>query len=361
MSTLATRSTGSSIPADDVLGDILKEIAVPIDVLKEAKSRRNLVLEIAMKHEAARAWFFSGSIAHGTENSPLGDADCGLKVNRRFEALRSFGPDAPEGKGPEEVIVMFAEFILPRLRIRYPQAEVNLDGNRAIKFEFNEQVEFDDWGPVDPVVELVVGLERRDGPGIWIPNRRERGWDPADPEYHTSLMTKKDPRDLRVHRAHLVRLGKRAVKRDDVVEGRVQVMCSWNLSALALDLVDGIRPISEGLLAFLRGGATEIAVHLTEDPAVAVEDPIELPLGVTNEMASARLHEMADSVAAALRASSRGGARAHLEELFGPEVEAIRAREHSGLLRASRNADGVALAGALGLPEGQKMTRSDGG
>jgi hypothetical protein len=48
VSTLATRSTGSSIPADLVLGDILKEIAVPNDVLEEAKRRRNVVLQIAM-------------------------------------------------------------------------------------------------------------------------------------------------------------------------------------------------------------------------------------------------------------------------------------------------------------------------
>lgn len=122
MSTFATRAHGSSAPADDVLGEILREIAVPVNVLKEAKDRRNLVLQIAMKHEAARAWFYSGSIAHGTENSPLGDADCGLKVNRRFEAFRIFGPDAPEGRGPEEFVVMFADFILPRLRATYPQA-----------------------------------------------------------------------------------------------------------------------------------------------------------------------------------------------------------------------------------------------
>lgn len=360
MSTFATRSPGSSTPADDVLDDILKEIAVPVNVLKEAKDRRNLVLQIAMKHEAARACFYSGSIAHGTENSPLGDADCGLKVNRRFEAFRIFGPDAPEDKGPEEFVVMFAEFVLPRLRATYPQAEVNLDGNRAIKFEFNERVEFDDWGPVDPFVELIVGLERRDGPGIWIPNRREEAWDPADPEHHTYLMTEKDPKALRVHRAVLVRLGKRAVKRDATLHGRIQLMCSWNLSALALDLVDDTQSITAGLLAFLRGGATEIAVGLTEDPADAVEEPIKLPQGVTNEMAAARLHEMADTVEAALRASSRGGARAHLEELFGAEIQAIRAREDSRMRSASRKADPAALAGALGLPEAQKVTRSHG-
>lgn len=353
--------SGSPTPADHVLGDILKEIAVPRDVLEEARKRRDLVLGIAMRHQAARAGFNSGSITHGTENSPLGDADCGLKVDRRFEAFRVFGPDAPETRGPQEFIRMFSEFVLPALRKSYPRAEVNLDGNRAIKFEFNEPVEFDSWGPVDPFVELIVGLERRDGPGIWIPNRRENGWNPADPEYHTYLMVGKDPEVLRVPRAHLIRLCKRAVKRDDVVEGRTQVMFSWNLSALALDLIRESQPPTEGLLAFLRGASGEIADGLTEDPAEAVEDPLKLPEGVSNEMASARLHEMGDIVDAALHASSRGGARAHLEQLFGPEIEAIREREASGLRKASKGANGAALSGALGLPGIQKSTRSHGG
>ncbi len=360
MSQLATQSTGSSIPADDVLRDILKHIAVPIEVLREAKGRRNLVLEIAMKHDAARASFYSGSIAHGTENSPLGDADCGLKVDRRFDAFRVFGPDAPEGRGPEDFIVMFAEFVLPHLRTKYPEAEVNLEGNRAIKFELNEPIEFGEWGAVDPFVELIVGLERRDGPGIWIPNRREDGWDPADPEHHTFLMTERDPRSLRVHRAHLIRLGKRAVKRDKEVEGRLQVMCSWNLSALGLELVDQRRSITEGLLAYLRGSAISIGASLTEDPAEAVEDPITLPDGVTKEHASARLFEMADIVEEAMHAVSTGGARGHLERLFGPEIATIRARESSHLKSALAAGDGGALAGALGLPDAQKVTRSHG-
>lgn len=360
MSQLATRSTGSSIPADDVLGDILKQIAVPIEVLQESKTRRDLVLKIAMEHEAGRAWFNSGSIAHGTENSPLGDADCGIKVNRLFEAFRVFGPDSPDGKGPEAFIQMFAEFILPRLQAKYPRAEVNLEGNRAIKFDCNQRVEFDEWGPVDPFVELIVGLERRMAPGIWIPNRRENGWDPADPERHTYLMTKKDPKPLRVSRAQQIRLGKRAVKRDAVVEGRIQVMHSWNLSALGLELIQETGSITEAFASFLRGAAEEIALGLTEDPAEAVEEPIALPDGVMNEMVSARLHEMADVVYAALEASSRGGARAHLEELFGPEIEAIRAKEGSGLRDAFRTGDSAALGGAISLPDRQKVTRSDG-
>lgn len=349
MSTFTPRSKASSAPADKVLGDILHQIAVPMKVLQEARSRRDQVLSIAMKHDAARARFNSGSIAHGTENSPLGDADCGIKVDRRFEAFRIFGPDSPENKGPEPFIEMFSEFILPRLRTKYANAYVNLEGNRAIKFEFNEPVEIGDWGPVDPFVELIVGLERRDAPGIWIPNRRQASWDAADPEYHTYLMTEKDRRSLRVHRAHLIRLAKRAVKRDGIVEGRRQIMCSWNLTALALELVTEELPLAEALTAFFQGAAQAIANGLTEDPAEAVKEPIALPDGVTNHMAATRLNGMAEIVYAALSADSRGGARAHLEALFGPEIEQIRAGEASSLRKAIR--DPAALASALSLTD----------
>lgn len=315
-----------------------------------------------MQHAAARDRYVSGSVAHGTQNKPLEDTDCGLKIDRRYEEFRAFGPDAPGGgKGPEEFIRMFAAFIEPRLRARgYPRAEVNLDGNRAIKFEFNERVDIDDWGPVDPYVDLIVGLARADGRGLWIPNRRRNGWDPADPEHHTWLMTKRDGRSPRVHRAQLLRLAKRAVKRDVVVDGRVKVMCSWNLSALALELVEEPAPLAEGLAALFAGASSEIGIGLTEDPSPVIDEPIELPEGVTLDMASRRLEEMANVVEAALAARSIAGARAELEALYGEEIEAIRSRESDGLRTAYGKRDGAALGAALGLPGAQKVTRSHG-
>src|SRR5215469_4208238 len=177
---MSSSSVGARVPADAALDEILREISVPLAVLEEARRRRDRVLVIAEEHDAAHdgAGFASGSVAHGTANQPLEDADCGIKVNRRFEAFRVFGPDAAEDRGPEVFIKLFSEFVLPQLRRRYPSAEVDLSGNRAIKFLINETVEIDEWGPVDPYVELIVGLDRVDAPGIWIPNRRRNGWDP---------------------------------------------------------------------------------------------------------------------------------------------------------------------------------------
>ncbi len=125
-----------------VLKSILGEISVPEAVLTEARHRRDLVLRLAAEHPAGRDPFVSGSVAHGSANRPLEDADGGIKMNRRFDDFRQFGPDVDGGGGPEAFVQMFSEFIAPRLReAGYPKASVNLDGNRAIKLEFNEEIE----------------------------------------------------------------------------------------------------------------------------------------------------------------------------------------------------------------------------
>jgi len=359
---MSSSSVVTQVPADAALDEILHEISVPMGVLEEARRRRDRVLAIAEEHDAARdqAGFASGSVAHGTTNRPLEDADCGIKVNRRFEAFRVFGPDAAEDRGPEGFIKLFSEFVLPRLRHRYPNAEVDLGGNRAIKFLINETVEIDEWGPVDPYVELIVGLDRVDAPGIWIPNRRRGGWDPADPELHTEMMVMRHPEALRVLRAHVLRLSKRAVKRD-AANGGVGVMCSWNLSALALELITETDPLGSALHSFLTRASASIGAGLTEDPAAAVVQPIALPDGVTRQMASQRLAEMAAVVQRAVAACRKAGARAELAAIFGPEIEAIRESEARRARDAFKHGNGRAVASALGLPLAvQKPTRSHG-
>lgn len=348
-------------PADRVLAGILREISVPGAVLAEARRRRDLVLRLADDHPAGRDPFVSGSVAQGSANRPLEDADGGIKMNRRFERFREFGPDVEGGRGPEGFIQMFAEFIVPRLReAGYPRATVNLDGNRAIKLEFNEEIEIDDWGPVDPYVDLIVGLSRADGSGLWIPNRAENGWDAADPELHTWLLAERDLQPVRVHRVHLIRLAKRAIKRDDHVPGRAKVMCSWNVSALALETVNEAGYLAGGLLTLLSHASRSISDGLTNDPSPVVQDPIALPDGVTQMQAAQRLAEMAEVAEAAFGARSEVGARAALEALYGPEIDALRAEQRQGLQRGLRAQDGGAVATALGMSKPFKPTRSDG-
>lgn len=353
-------------PGDKALEEILRHIGVPVDQLSEAKARRNLVCDVARSHEAARATWYSGSIAHGTHNSPLGDADCGVMVDRRSPEFRAYGPDAgPGGLGPEGFIRSFATRILPRLHDNgYPDAEVDLSGNRAIKFEFNAPVALEELGEIDPYVDLIVGLDRRDAPGIWIPNRRRNGWDPAHPQRHTELMTERDAQEIVVHRAHLIRLTKRAIKRDALLQG-VAIMCSWNVSAIALDRVGERGPLAASLAAFLQAAANDIARGLTDDPA-HVAGPISLPDGMTRAIASQRLSEMADIVSRAASATNLVEARRILSALFGVEIDEIRARERNvvrtnPLNPALRGKDVAAVGAALGASDPVKRTRSHGG
>jgi hypothetical protein len=172
-------------------------------------------------------------------------------------------------------------------------------------------------------------------------------------------MVMRHPEALRVLRAHVLRLAKRAVKRD-AANGGIAVICSWNLSALALELVTETAPIGVSLRDFLRGAASSMAAGLTEDPAPAVLEPIKLPDGVSREMAAARLEEMAAIVEQALGANTPTGARAHLAALFGAEIKAILAREEKQMNRGLRGRDAAAVGAALGVEHAPKRTRSGG-
>jgi len=352
-------------PGDEVVESVLREILVPPEVLALAKRRRDAICTIAVSHPAARDYWHAGSIAQGTENSPLGDADCGVMINRGFEEFRVYGPDAgPGGLGPERFIQSFAEYILPRIReAGYPEVTIDLSGNRALKFDFHDPVDFDSLGEIDPSVDLIIGLERRDGPGVWIPNRRREGWDPAHPQQHTYLMTHQGGSELVVHRAHVVRLSKRAIKRDATSQP-VAAMCSWNVSALALATVRERVAIASALGASLSESAVAIARGLTEDPA-GVAGPIKLPEGCTNQYAATRLAGMAEVVLAATEAHSIHEARQLLEPLFAVEIESIRSRERSRVRRnplssALRSGDRLAVGSALGAAGALKPTRSHG-
>ena len=339
---------------------------VPPEHLAEGRRRRQVVCDIAMAHSAARNYWFSGSLAHGTENAPLGDADCGIMIDRTEAEFRVFGPDAgPGGKGPEEFVQGFAAFIEPRLAgAGYPSARIDLSGNRAIKVEFNAPVDLDELGIVDPFVDLIIGLDRREARGVWIPNRRRNGWDPAYPQYHTYLMTEVGMGDLISHRAHVIRLEKRAVKRAAQALG-FDFICSWNLSALALKHVTERLPLATAVAESLAAASVSIKRELTEDPA-RVSGKIQLPEGTTQSETADRLAQMAAVVDAAEKATSLAEARQLLSRLFGVEIDNIRARERNVVNRqplnqALRYRDAAAVTSALGAAAPLKRTRSDGG
>lgn len=358
MATTHPRSTRTTPAASVPLAAILDEISVPLKVIEEARRRRNLVLAIACEHAAARARFSTGSVAYGVANSPLEDADGGIKINRRLDDARQFGPDGPAGLGPTQLMEFFGDFVVERLRGGgYPDATVDTSGKRSVKFSFHMPVDVDELGLVDPYVDFIIGLERVGARGIWIPNRSiPAGWDVADPAAHLQAMNRSGDPELRVLRAHAIRLAKRAIKRDKTI-GRTPVVCPWNVCALAIESVgDATVALPVVLAELFEWMAVRITQGPTPDPSPVVE-PIALPEGVTTVAASTRLGELAYWARAASEAMSEAEARRAYAQLYGPELDAIRKREASE--RNKRLSVGLPAV-AVAASASHRAVRSDG-
>lgn len=286
---------------DAVLDDVRAKISADDKHLEEARARRNLVLDAAMTSGGMSRRFNSGSVAHGTVNRPVTDADCGVVLDRRTHS--TLGPDSSEQQGPEDVMTRMRDHVMAEVRKKYPDARGELH-THAILINFNKTVR-----GVDPTVDLIVGLERKDAQGIWIPDRDSAGWEASDPKDHTQQLTA-DPKDLRVHRARLTRLAKAAIKCDGT-----PIMFSFNIEALALTLIKKTGSLAASLEHFFSEAAASIEKGLSPDPA-GVSDPIQLPEGVTQTSAAKRLREFAGHVAAARKARSKAEAEAELAKVF---------------------------------------------
>jgi hypothetical protein len=321
-------------------------IAADDDVLAAARRRRDRVRRLAERFAGALRSYNSGSLAHGTVNDPVRDADCGIVLDRR--SWPELGPDG-DGAGPRDVVAQVAEFVLEKLREEWPAATCKIS-KRAIVFDFHEPI--DDQ---DPSVDLIVGLTRENDKGLWIPNTETDDWDASDPEKHTKLLAA-DPADLRVFRARIIRLAKTAVHND----GDNAVLISFNVEALALDLAIEVCGIADGLAAFLASAAADIAANLTPDPA-NVSPPIKLPHGVTQDIAARRLGYFGAHVATAVtNRHDRELVLRSLGAVFGPQLAEATSSEKDALASALLfGSGGVGVTAAFGRP--QKKTTSSFG
>jgi hypothetical protein len=120
----------------DILNDVRKQIAATEKVLKEARDRRNLTAESAEEIEGSLRSFRSGSVAHGTVNKPVTDADGGIVLDRRNEKYEKLGPDG-EDEGPEDVVNELCDLVRPKVCDEYPKAEVE-PSRRGLLVTFNE-------------------------------------------------------------------------------------------------------------------------------------------------------------------------------------------------------------------------------
>ena len=96
---------------NELFEEARERIAVPDDVLKEARKRRDEIRRIVEGEFDTLRTFGSGSLAHGTQNDPLSDADAGMVLDRRvYEglgpqrgwALRDGGRDPECAPNPAE-------------------------------------------------------------------------------------------------------------------------------------------------------------------------------------------------------------------------------------------------------------------
>lgn len=322
--------------ANDVLDEIRQEISASDKDLKQARTRRDLVLKAAASFPGARRTFKSGSVAHGDVNNPVNDADGGMVLDRRVYV--EFGPDSSEGEGPEEIVDDVRAHVMAIVRETYPDARSRLI-KRAILIRFNEP----NAGGVDPSVDLVVALTRKDAKGLWIPNRDKDDWDASHPEEHTRLLTG-DSKSLRVHRARVIRLAKAAIKHDPA-----PALISFNVEALALKHITEVDGLVESLQRFFDKAASSIKAGLTDDPA-GVSGKIKLPDGMTRERSSKRLRHFADKAQEAIdHGDDRDAVEEALAELYPEQLPAARASAKSRAAHAIRRGDKKAIRSSLAI------------
>ncbi|HEV2930225.1 MAG TPA: hypothetical protein VGW74_16155 [Propionibacteriaceae bacterium] len=274
-----------------VLGDVRAQIAPEEAALKEVRERRDTTRAVAEAFEGIRHSFASGSLAHGTANCPIHqrdkglDADTGVVLDRRSHP--TLGPDSAEQDGPTPIVEAMRDHLRRELKRDYPQVKFRIT-KRAILISFDEPLP----GGEDPTVDLVVGLERVNKPGLWIPNTEAEDWDPSDPEAHTRLLTtRSDPKALRVTRARAIRLAKAENKRTGIPP-----LSSFNLEAFGLMFVEPGMDEPAALLALWEEGARDLRRHRTPDPA-GVSQPIKV---LDRPKAIERLEKAAGQLALAL-------------------------------------------------------------
>jgi hypothetical protein len=336
----------------DILNNIRSQIAADETVLKEAQDRRDLAAEGAMETEGALRWFRSGSVAHGTVNEPVSDADSGLVLDRRNERYAKLGPDG-EGEGPDEVCDEIAVLVEDKVREEYPKAEVK-QSRRGLEIEFNEPLNDEE----DPTVDLIVTLTRKDKDGLWIPDRDDNTWSASHPEKHTKLFTG-DSKELRALRARVARLAKAWNRQFDDGD---RPLSSFNIVTLAFEYVkDASVPLDEALAGWFRYAHDELDKAETKDPA-EVSEPIRLLLPKATVVK--RLGSAADRLEHALEnEDDEDAVRDDLATVYPDYVDAPAGSksELASALRGGNAGVGVSKAGLIvGGEKVLKTTRSFG-
>jgi hypothetical protein len=334
----------------DILNNIRSEIAVDNAVLEEAKDRRDLVADAGTRIDGALRWFKSGSVAHGTVNKPVADADAGIVLDRG--TYRTLGPDG-DGEGPAEVVDQLCELIGPVVRETYPDAKMKRS-RRGVYVTFSSPLDEDQ----DPTVDLIPTLTRKDADGLWIPDLDDNTWSPSHPEKHTDLFTG-GTKELRVQRARVSRLAKSWNKQ--WAPGN-RALSSFNIEALGWEYVtDSSVSLDEAVSGWFAYARDEIEKAHTKDPAEISDD---IKLLMKKEDVIKRLSAAAERMEQALQADADGDEEKVKDLLAGVFRDYVEAPEHSKSAMAAALRTGTAGATkagiAIGVTPALKSTRAFG-
>jgi len=226
------------------------------------------------------------------------------------------------------------------IREHYPRAQCGTS-KRGPKIHFREPVE-----DQDPTVDLVVALTRREGQGLWIPNLRKNTWEASDPEQHAALFNG-GPLAIRRTRRQVIRLAK-AWNR----QFSEPAFCSFHLSALALESVQGGLALPGALGQFFADSARSLRRGNTADPA-GLSPPIKLR--VSREVTISRLNKAAEAISHALEHDDDLTAvRASLAIVFWDYIETPEISPLASAIRTLRpsapvTTTSLGLAGATAL------------
>ena len=318
-----------------------RRIAVDDEVLEEARRRRDLIRSIVEEEFVTLRTFGSGSVAHGTQNKPLADADLGAVPDRRM-----YSDLGPGSEGPEDIAEEVRKRLRARLKDDYPKARFYLGGRRAIKVTFNEPV---GPGAEDFTADLIVAVTRDEG-GLWIPNLKKNRWDPSDPEKHTELILDRNKGTGSVF-ARILRLAKHANAR------RGQTICSFNVEALGLEAIEKKVSLPAGLALLLRHAADSLADGPTEDPAGVSG---EIKVNDSRRDAARTFKELAELAEEALKLETEGQtaqaqrnwSKVLPEAIDPPNDEDLRAElvagHRDGNERVRRGVGGMVVSSKLG-------------
>ena len=244
---------------ESLINEARARIEVTKAELDEARRRRaGIAAALASEFPGSRH-YVNGSVAHGDALTPLTDVDLGVVIPNPE------GHYGPGKKGPGELQERAAAAIRRGLADEYGHLRVEFRGRkRSIRVSFRDPIR---EGLPDFTADVIIAIDFPDGRGLYIP--RFDSWDRADPETHTALVTAANRRTESVY-ARTVRLLKHWNRRNG------EVLCSWNIKALALTCVDSKEALVTTMRSWFNHAVQELRKGGTEDPARVTDRPIKL-------------------------------------------------------------------------------------